>query len=102
VSPPLAPLVVWEPPPASLREALRRNFLSPSQVQDDASNARARDGYVYAAWRPARERAALASAAAFGGEPEVLARTPVLVLARFPGIEPADGAPADADTTGRH
>jgi hypothetical protein len=82
VAPPLAPLVVWEPPPASLREALHRNFLTPGQAGPNAENARARDGYVYAAWRPARERAALAGAAAFGA-PEVLARTPVLVLARF-------------------
>jgi 4-amino-4-deoxy-L-arabinose transferase-like glycosyltransferase len=82
VSPPLAPLVVWEPPPPSLREALRRNFLTPGQAGPRAESARAKDGYVYAAWRPARERTALASAGAFG-EPEVLARTPVLVLARF-------------------
>lgn len=84
VSPPLAPLVVWEPPPPSLRDALRRNFLAPSQVGPGAIDARARDGFVYAAWRPSRERAALASAAAFGGPPQVLTRTPVLVLARFP------------------
>lgn len=83
VSPPLAPLVVWEPPPPSLREALRRNFLTPGQVGPGGANARARDGFVYAAWRPARERIALGSAAALGGPPEVLVRTPVLVLARF-------------------
>jgi 4-amino-4-deoxy-L-arabinose transferase-like glycosyltransferase len=82
-SPPLAPLVVWEPPPPSLRDALRRNFLSPSQVGPDAEDARASDGFVYAAWPPSRERAALAGAAAFGGPPQVLTRTPVLVLARF-------------------
>ncbi len=83
VSPPRAPLVVWEPPPPSLRHALPRNFLSPSQVGPGASVAVARDGYVYAAWRPAHERVALASVAAIGEPPEVLARTPVLVLARF-------------------
>ncbi len=80
VSPPRAPLVVWEPPPPSLREALRRNFLTPGQAGPGAENARARDGYVYAAWRPARERIALSGPF---GVPEVLTRTPVLVLARF-------------------
>ncbi len=83
VSPPFAPLVVWEPPPPSLRQALKRNFLTPSLVGPGAENAVARDGFVYAVWRPSREGAALGEAEAFGGDPEVLVRTPVLVLARF-------------------
>ncbi len=83
VSPPQAPLVLWDPPPPSLRQALQRNFLAPSQVGPGAAIAVARDGYVYAAWRPARERVALASVAALGEPPEVLASSPVLVLARF-------------------
>ncbi len=83
VSPPEAPLVVWEPPPPSLRRSLQRNFLRLPQAGPGARLAIASDGYVYAAWRPAREAAAREAIAAVGGEPDVLARTPVLVLVRF-------------------
>lgn len=83
VSPPDAPLVVWEPPPPSLRGKLQRNFLQLTQAESAARLAIASDGWVYAAWRPAREAVALEGIAAVGGPPDVLVRTPVLVLARF-------------------
>jgi hypothetical protein len=82
VSPPRAPLVVFDPPPPSLREALRRNFISRSTVTRDDVDATARDGFVYAAFRPEREARARAALAPLGAAPEVLARTPVLVLVR--------------------
>jgi 4-amino-4-deoxy-L-arabinose transferase-like glycosyltransferase len=85
-APPGAPLVVWEPPPPSLRQGVRANLVRASQLGPGGAPAVARDGYVYAAWRPAREGVALAEIAgrsADGPRAEVLARTPVLVLARF-------------------
>jgi len=89
-----APLVVWEPPPPSLRQQLRRNLLQPGQLGPDGEPAVASDGFVYVAWRPGRERGALADLAGRGGAPEVLARTPVLVLARFrPHAAPAPPVP---------
>ena len=84
VSPPRAPLVVFDPPPPSLREALRRNFVSRSLVTRADTDVAARDGFVYAAFRPEREARARAALAPLGTVPEVLARTPVLVLVRVP------------------
>ena len=84
VSPPRAPLVVFEPPPPSLRQALLRNFVSRSVVTRTDADVTARDGFVYAAFRPEREALARAALAPLGGAPEVLARTPVLVLVRVP------------------
>jgi hypothetical protein len=84
LSPPRAPLVVFEPPPPSLREALRRNFVSRSLVTRSDTDVAARDGFVYAAFRPEREGRARAALAPLGAAPEVLARTPVLVLVRVP------------------
>jgi len=83
-SPPRAPLVVFDPPPPSLREALRCNFVSRSTVTRDDHDVTARDGFVYAAYRPASEARARAALAPLGAPPEVLARTPVLVLVRVP------------------
>jgi len=83
VSPAEAPLVVWEPPPPSLRRSLPRNYLQLSQAGAGARLAIASDGWVYAAWRPARERAALDAIASVGQTPDVLLATPVLVLVRF-------------------
>jgi 4-amino-4-deoxy-L-arabinose transferase-like glycosyltransferase len=85
VSPPRAPLVVFDPPPPSLRQELRRNFVTRSTVLPDDADVRARDGFVYAAYRPASEARARAALAPLGVPPEVLARTPVLVLVRVPG-----------------
>jgi 4-amino-4-deoxy-L-arabinose transferase-like glycosyltransferase len=84
VSPQRAPLVVFEPPPASLRQALQRNLILSTSLLEHTADAVARDGYVYAAFRPLREPGARAVLASIAGEPEVLARTPVLVLVRAP------------------
>jgi 4-amino-4-deoxy-L-arabinose transferase-like glycosyltransferase len=85
VSPPRAPLVVFDPPPPSLRAALRRNFVSRPIVTRRDPDVIARDGFVYAAFRPESEARARAALAPLGAAPEVLARTPVLVLVRVPG-----------------
>jgi hypothetical protein len=82
-SPPHAPLVVWDPPPPSLRRLLPRNFLELPQAGPGARLAIASDGYVYAAWRPAQEAVAREAVSVVGGPPDVLTRTPVLVLVRF-------------------
>jgi 4-amino-4-deoxy-L-arabinose transferase-like glycosyltransferase len=82
VSPPFTPLVVFEPPPPSLRESLPRNFVARARILPGDADITARDGYVYAAYRPANERAARAAFATLSAVPEVLARTPVLVLVR--------------------
>src|SRR5262249_36547662 len=81
-SPPYAPLVVFEPPPPSLRESLPRNLIARARVAPGDADATARAGFVYAAYRPANERMALAALAPLGHAPDVLARTPVLVLVR--------------------
>jgi hypothetical protein len=82
VSPPRAPLVVFEPPPPSLRQSLQRNFVIRSRVTPGDADVTARDGYVYAAYRPANERTGLAALAPLGAVPDVIVRTPVLVLVR--------------------
>ena len=82
VSPHDSPLVLFESPPASLRQSLPRNLLARTRVEPGDSDATARDGYVYAAYRPANEKLALAGLAGLGSAPEVLANTPVLVLVR--------------------
>ena len=84
ISPPRAPLVVFDPPPPSLRESLRRNFVTRAAVTRGDADVTARDGFVYAAYRPASETRALAALAPLGAAPQVLARTPVLVLVRVP------------------
>ena len=48
----------------------------------DDRDVRARDGAVYAAFRPAHEGEAMAALAPLGGTSQVLQRTPVLVLVR--------------------
>jgi len=84
VSPPRAPLVVFDAPPPSLRQSLRRNFVARSVVTRGDADVAARDGFVYAAYRPEAEARARAALAPLGAAPEVLARTPVLVLVRVP------------------
>src|SRR5262249_15577338 len=83
-SPPRAPLVVFDPPPPSLRADLPRNFVMRSRVDGNDADVTARDGFVYAAYRPASEARALAAPAPLGAAPRVLARRPVLVPARVP------------------
>jgi hypothetical protein len=92
VSPPYAPLVVFEPPPPSLRESLARNFVARTRVDAGDADVTARDGYVYAAYRPANERAARTALAPLHAAPQVLARTPVLVLVRVRARAPAASA----------
>jgi 4-amino-4-deoxy-L-arabinose transferase-like glycosyltransferase len=92
VSPPYAPLVVFDPPPPSLRESLARNFVARTRVDAGDADVTARDGYVYAAYRPANERAARAALEPLHAPPEVLARTPVLVLVRVRARAPAAAA----------
>jgi 4-amino-4-deoxy-L-arabinose transferase-like glycosyltransferase len=80
VSPPHAPLVVFEPPPPSLRAALARNFLSRPALDAPLADAVARDGEVYVAFTPAREPLAARTSPV---PLEILLRTPALVLARI-------------------
>jgi hypothetical protein len=79
---PDTPLVLFEPPPASLHQSLDRNLVLRTRVTRDDLDVRAADGAVYAAYRPAREDAARAALAPLGGTTQVLARTPLLVLVR--------------------
>lgn len=76
------PLVVLETPPTSLRQALGHNLVARTRVTADDRDVRARDGAVYAAFRPAHEGEAMAALAPLGGTSQVLQRTPVLVLVR--------------------
>ncbi len=89
-STPDTPLVLFEPPPASLRQSLDRNLLLRSRVTPTDLDVRAGDGAVYAAYRPAREEAARRSLAPLGGSTQELARTPLLVLVR---VRPAPSQP---------
>jgi 4-amino-4-deoxy-L-arabinose transferase-like glycosyltransferase len=82
VSPPRTPLVVFDPPPPSLRASLPRNFVTRTRIEPGDADVTARDGYVYAAYRPEREARALAALAPLGAPPDIVARTPVLVLVR--------------------
>jgi len=75
---------VFDAPPPSLRQSLQRNFVARSTVTRDDADVTARDGFVYAAYRPEAETRARAALAPLGAAPEVLARTPVLVLVRVP------------------
>ena len=93
ISPPRAPLVVFEPPPPSLRQSLARNFVLRTHVNAGDRDVTARDGFVYAAYRPANERAGLAALAPLSATPEVIARTPVLVLVRVRSGSSGSNAP---------
>ena len=89
VSPPYAPLVMFEPPPPSLRQSLARNFVARARVEPGDTDVTARDGFVYAAYRPANERVARAALEPLQATPEVLVSTPVLVLVRVRAGVPA-------------
>jgi hypothetical protein len=91
VSPPTAPLVVFDPPPPSLRQALPRNFIRCSNGLAADPDVRARDGFIYFAYRPSSESAALVVLAGLGSPPQVLTRTPVLVLVRVRAPDAAGG-----------
>jgi 4-amino-4-deoxy-L-arabinose transferase-like glycosyltransferase len=84
VAPELAPLVVIEPPPPSLRLYSRRNLVparsgAGGAFASELADARSSDGHTYLAFRPAREREVARTA---GAPIEILLRTPSLVLAR--------------------
>lgn len=92
-APALAPLVVLEPPPPSLRLALGRNLVTDAAPFDRLAAYAARDGRAYVAFRPSQERVVARSAPA---PIEILVRTPALVLAR---VRVSEAPPAPADTT---
>lgn len=80
-----APLVLFDDPPPSLRFLARRNLVRAEWYASPLLAPRARDGFVYLVYRPTREQAVLATVvrdARDHAPPEVLARTPGLVLAR--------------------
>src|SRR6185369_10786100 len=86
VMPPRAPLVVFEPPPPSLRLELKHNLVDASWLDPALAGARAADGRVYVAFRPGRERDVVARLAQSTRAPlQVLVRTPSIVLARTAG-----------------
>ena len=80
VSPERAPLALLEDAPATLRLYLARNAVRIDSIETLPA-LRARDGYAYLAYRPAREKE---TAVRLGSPLEVLSRTPTLVLARTP------------------
>jgi len=87
-SPPQTPLALLEAPPPTLRLYLARNLVRVDSLAELAA-LRGRDGYAYLAFRPSLEKE---TARRLGAPIEVLSRSPVLVLARTPGPEPAPPA----------
>jgi hypothetical protein len=78
-APSLAPVVLVDPPPPSLRLYLRRNWIVGQPLPEALANNTARDGLTYLAFAPRRER----WVARMAGAPlEILLRTPSLVVAR--------------------
>ena len=79
VAPPLAPLVLPEPPPPTLRLYGDHLLVVADSLAASLPKLRAADGMTYLAFRPSRER----DVAHLAGTPlEILLRTPSLVLAR--------------------
>jgi hypothetical protein len=78
-APPLAPLVLAEAPPPTLRLYGGHNFVIADSLAPALAEQRAADGMAYLAFRPAREHDV---ARASGTPLEILLRTPSLVLAR--------------------
>lgn len=79
VAPPLAPLVLTEAPPPTLRLYGEHNFVIADSLASALAQNRTADGMAYLAFRPAREHDV---ARASGTPLEILLRTPSLVLAR--------------------
>lgn len=79
VSPPVAPLLLVDPAPPTLRLYTERNLVPPGNLRTGFTRFRASDGHAYVAFRPVREKAVLHAAP---GPLEILLRTPSLVLAR--------------------
>ena len=80
IAPPDAPLVLLQPPPASLRLRAGRPLVVADQLSRDLHSFRARDGHTYVAFPEARQ-SELAGAVSPRAV-EILARTPALCLAR--------------------
>jgi 4-amino-4-deoxy-L-arabinose transferase-like glycosyltransferase len=78
-APPLAPLVLVETPPPTLRLYGDHNLVVPDSLGRSLPELRAADGMAYLAFRPAREREV---ARAVSAPLEILLRSPSLVLAR--------------------
>ena len=79
VAPRLAPLVMAENPPPSLRLYGAHNLVVAEPLAPTLTRMRAADGMIYLAFRPGREREV---AGALGSPLEILLRTASLVLAR--------------------
>jgi 4-amino-4-deoxy-L-arabinose transferase-like glycosyltransferase len=92
-APPLAPVVVFEPPPPSLRLYARRNIVNATPRAAALHDLRASDGFTYIAFPP-RSEGDVARKLAI--PLEVVMRGPSLVLAR---VDP--DTPALSDTTRR-
>jgi 4-amino-4-deoxy-L-arabinose transferase-like glycosyltransferase len=78
-SPVMAPLVVLESPPPSLRIYTHHNLVIADSLARDLERNRAADGLAYIAFRPSRESEVARQAP---GPLEIIARTPSLVVAR--------------------
>jgi 4-amino-4-deoxy-L-arabinose transferase-like glycosyltransferase len=78
-SPKLAPIVLIDPAPPTLRLYTQRNLVLAASVEEALRKYPAADRLTYLAFRPAREREV---ARAAGAPLEILLRTPALVLAR--------------------
>jgi len=74
------PLLLVEPPPASLRLELQRHFAVPTGLADAMRALPGDGGWVYVAYPPRRESEV--ARAASPAPLEILLRTPALVLAR--------------------
>ncbi len=74
-----AALVLLDPPPPSLRIEAERNFVQEPPNRDAILRWRSHDQTAWLAFRPAREAQVIR---ALGGEPEILVRSPSLILAR--------------------
>jgi hypothetical protein len=79
ILPPLATLVLIDPPPPTLRLYTQRNLVVADSLATALGDWRAENGFTYLAFRPARERDVTRASPA---PPEILLRTPTLVLAR--------------------
>ena len=79
VAPPLAPLVLLESPPPSLRLYGEHPLVVAASLPSALRSERASDRHTYLAFRPAREHEV---ARAVAVPLEILLRTPVLILAR--------------------
>jgi 4-amino-4-deoxy-L-arabinose transferase-like glycosyltransferase len=80
VTTPVTPLLLVEPPPASLRLGLGRHFIVPAGLAAAMRALQGDGGWAYVAYPPRRESEV--ARAASPAPLEILLRTPALVLAR--------------------